>query len=246
MKTVYRKLTIFGAILFGAFLLLYYFGISHYLSLENIKAMAGSMQQQVYQHYYSTVLMFILVSATLIALTLPVTGPIGIMAGFIFGLFPGFAYCMVSIFIGTLISFLVIRYALSHIVREQYQEKLDQFTDRVHKYGYSYLISLQLLTVVPFFVINTLAALAGVSLSTFLVTTLIGSIPVMLIYTFAGRELYMIQSWKDILSLHMVAILLVLAALAMMPMIVRKIRSYGFFKSKNPMDDDQNISPWLD
>ncbi len=245
MKTFYRKMMMVGAIAFGAFLLLYYFGIAKHISMENIKAIAGVMQYQVQEHYFATVLMFVAISITIIALTLPMTGPIGMMAGFIFGFLPGFLYSMIAIFFGTLISFLVIRHALSHIVKEQYQEKLDEFTDRVHKYGYSYLISLQLLTVVPFFVINTLAALAGVSLATFLITTMIGSVPIMLIYTFAGRELYMIQSWKDIVSIHMLAILLLLAAIAMMPMLVRKIKAHGFFKPKDPMDDDDNISPWL-
>jgi uncharacterized membrane protein YdjX (TVP38/TMEM64 family) len=246
MKTFYRKMMIAGAFLFIAFLLLYYFGIARNLSIENIKAMAVGMQQQVQEHYLKTALIFISISTVLIALTLPVTGPMGIVGGFIFGLWLGLLYCMIAILIGTLISFLVIRYALSHIVRSQYQEKLDEFTDRVHKYGYSYLISLQLLTVVPFFVINTLAALAGVNLSTFLATTMIGATPVMFIYTFAGRELCMIQSWKDILSIHTVLLLGVLSIIAMMPMIVRKLRSLRFFKPKDPMDDDSNISPWLD
>lgn len=243
MKTFYRKTMILAALAFGAFLLLYYFGISQHISMENIKSVASIMQQQVQEHYIATVCMFVAISATLIALTLPITGPVGIMAGFIFGLWAGFIYSMIAIFFGTLVSFMVIRHALSHIVREKYQEKLDDFTDRVHKYGYSYLISLQLLTVVPFFVINTLAALAGVNLSTFMVTTMIGSTPIMLIYTFAGKELYMIQSWRDIISIHMLALLFVLAAIAMMPMIVRKIRSY--FRPKDPMDEDDNISPWL-
>lgn len=246
MKTFYRKMIILGAILFVGFLLFYYFGIASHLSIENIKSMSLGMRHQVQENYLQTAFIFIVINTILIALTLPVTGPMGIMGGFIFGLWLGLLYCMIAILLGTLISFLVIRYALSHIVRAQYQEKLDQFTDRVHKYGYSYLISLQLLTVVPFFLINTMAALAGVSLTTFLLTTLIGATPVMFIYTFAGKELCMIQSWKDILSIHMLAILMVLAVIAMLPMIVRKMRSYSFFKQKRPTDDDETANPWLD
>jgi uncharacterized membrane protein YdjX (TVP38/TMEM64 family) len=202
------------------------------------------MRHNVEENYFSVVMTFMVVSTTLVALTLPITGPIGIAGGFIFGLLPGLFYGMLSILAGTTISFLVIRHALSHIVKERYRDKLDEFSDRVHKYGYSYLISLQLLTVVPFFVINTLAALAGVSLQKFLLTTMLGSLPIMIIYTFAGRELYMIQSWRDIISVHMLALLVLLAAIAMMPMIVRKIKAAGWF-SKDPEDDDENISPWI-
>ena len=224
MNNTYKKFLKVGFVALGAIMLLYYVGIAKYLSIENIKAQSFFLQQQLQENYYGTVITFLVLWSTLIALTLPVTGPMGIVGGFLFGLWPSVFYCMISIFIGTTISFLVIRHALSHVVRTQYQEQLADFNARVRQYGYSYLISLQLLTVVPYFVINTLAALANVPLQTFMWTTAAGSFPVMIIYSFAGKELYHISSWGDILSMHMLALLLVLAALAMMPMIVRKIR----------------------
>ena len=92
-------------------------------------------------------------------------------------------------------------------------------------YGYTYLITLQLLTIVPYFVINTLAALAGVPFVTFMFTTAVGSFPVLVIYAFAGKQLYKIQSWKDILSKEMLLLLLLLAGFALLPLIIRKLRS---------------------
>lgn len=238
MKTFYRKLLygVLGTVV--GVLILYYFGIAKHLSLANIKTWAGSLQAQVQEHYISSVFTFIVICTTLIAFTLPITGPMGIVAGFVFGFLPGVTYSMISILVGTTISFLVIRHALSHIVRSQYREKLDEFNYRIRKYGYTYLISLQLLTVVPYFVINTLAALAGVSLRMFLLTTIIGSLPIMIIYTLAGQELYHLQSWRDIVSFHMLSLLILLAVLAMLPMVVRK-----FFPKR---EDDQDPNIWLD
>ncbi len=228
MKSLYRKLLIGGLIFLGSVIFLYYVGIAQYMSLENIKAQSAYLQMQVEKNYFWSVLAFLLFFTSLIGFTLPVTGPMGVMGGFLYGLWPSVLYCMFSVMVGTTISFLVVRHALSHVIRDQYKDQLATFSERVHQYGYGYLISLQLLTVVPYFVINTLAALAGVSLETFMWTTAAGSLPIIFIYSFAGKELYMIQSWKDILSIHMLALLLVLAALALLPMLMKKLRNSGW------------------
>ena len=225
MNTAYKKFIKIGIIVVGDIVLFYYIGIAKYLSIANIKAQSSSLQQQLHENYFGTVIAFLALWSTLIAFTLPVTGPMGIIGGFLFGLWPSTLYCMICITIGTTLSFLVIRHALSQIVRSQYKAQLENFNDRVRQYGYGYLITLQLLTVVPYFVINTLAALANVPLPTFMWTTALGSLPVIMIYSFAGRELAHITSWGDILSVHMLALLVMLAALAMLPMIVRKIRN---------------------
>jgi uncharacterized membrane protein YdjX (TVP38/TMEM64 family) len=224
MKKLGNKFVIAVLILFGGALLLYYVGFAQYFSLENIKTHALYFKGIVERHYIGAVLGFLVISTTLIACTLPVTGPVAVTAGYLFGLWMGVLYSMIAGLVGTAISFAVVRRAMSHITQHQYKTKLESFKKQFHAYGYTYLISLQLLTVVPYFVINTLAALAGVPFITFMWTTAVGSLPIVIIYAFAGRQLYMIQSWKDIVSLNMLLLLILLALLALLPMIVKKIR----------------------
>ncbi len=211
--------------LVAAIFVLYYFGVAKHITVANIKDNAVYLKQLVHEHYARSVATFIIASAALMLLTLPLTGPIAVCGGFLFGLWPGALYSMVGVTIGIAISFLMVRYALSHIMRHKYGEQLASFNERMQAYGYTYLISLQLLTVVPYFIINTLAALANVPFHIFLWTTVVGSLPIVIIYAFAGRELYMIQTWSDILSVHMLLLLLGLALLALMPMLVRKFRN---------------------
>lgn len=216
----------FIALIIGIVLILflYYVGFAHYFSLESIKAHAVYLQNLVALHYVRSVIIFIAISTLLISCTLPVTAPVAVCAGFLFGLAPAVLYSMVAVLIGTSISFLLVRYAMSHIMRNHYNAQLVAFKQQLHAYGYTYLISLQLLTVVPYFVINTLAALAGIPFSTFMWTTVLGSLPIIIIYAFAGRELYMLESWRDILSLKMLLLLLLLAFLAFLPIIIKKVR----------------------
>ncbi len=224
MKQFQKKLFIGLLILIGFIFVLYYVGLSHYFSLEGIKANASYLKTQVEKHYFGSVIGFMLGSTTLIAFTLPVTGPVAVLGGFLFGLWPAVLYTMISALVGTAISFLVVSHAMSHVTRHHYGAQLASFKEQLNSYGHTYLITLQLLTVVPYFVINTLAVLAGVPFSTFMWTTAIGSLPIVIIYAFAGRQLYMIQSWGDILSVNMLLLLLMLALLALLPMIIYKFR----------------------
>ncbi len=224
MNSVSKKVLIGFLVAIGFILILYHFGLAKYFTIESVKANAKYLQTLVEQHYLGSVVWFIAVSFVLIAFTLPVTAPVAVVGGFLFGLWPGVLYSMIAGLCGTAISFLVVRRAMSHIMRHQYGQQLAVFNERMREYGYTYLISLQLLTVVPYFVINTLAVLADVPFATFMWTTAIGSFPIVVIYAFAGRQLYKIQSWGDILSVNMLLLLLGLAFLALLPMIMRKFR----------------------
>ena len=225
MKSFHKKIAFGFFIVAGLIFVLYYFGLAHYVTLANIKTHATYLKEQVQHNYAGAAVGFMLASAALMLLTLPLTGPIAVCGGFLFGLWPGVLFTMIGIMVGIALSFLMVRYAVSHVVRRRYSEQLVSFNERMSTYGYTYLISLQLLTVVPYFVINTLAALAHVPLHTFIWTTAVGSLPIVIIYAFAGRELYMIKSWGDIMSFNMLLLLLGLAALAMLPMVMRKFRN---------------------
>src|SRR5688572_23790280 len=112
MKPMYRKMLFIALGTTILVLLFYYFGLSHYLSLENIKNQAAGLKQQVENNYIGSVLVFLMVFTALIGFTLPVTGPMGIIAGFLFGFLPGTIYSMLTIFIGTTISFIVVQRAI--------------------------------------------------------------------------------------------------------------------------------------
>ena len=71
--------------------------------------------------------------------------------------------------------------------------------------GASYLLTLRLIPVFPFFLINFLAGLTKVPLRTFLWTTSLGIIPGTVVFAFAGQQLGSINSPADILSKKVIA-----------------------------------------
>lgn len=206
--------------------LLYYSGAGHYMTLENMHKQSEHIQVMLQESYMKAVMYYMLLFTLCIALTLPFVGPFAILGGYLFGLFPGFLYALVAACVGSTCSFLIIRYLLSSLIRNRYKTKLERFNEKIKVYGFSYLLTLQLLSVIPYVVINTLAALADVPLSAFLWTTIVGSVPLIFIYTLAGRKLGTLQSMSDILSADMLLLLILLACLALVPMILKKFKNY--------------------
>lgn len=224
MTQSYKKGLLFLAFLMGFIVLMYYSGVGKYFSLEMIQQKSGVLKHAVAENYFWSVIIFMIIYTTLIMATLPVVGPLTLLAGYLFGVLPGFLYSIVSSTLGSMLSFLVIRYALASIMRDRYKERLEPFQINMKQHGYSYLLMLQLLSVVPFVVINTLSALTDVSLKTMLITTFIGSIPLVFIYAWAGQQLGTISSMRDILSPQLLFILMLLALLALAPIVIKKYK----------------------
>jgi len=223
-KMIKTLLILIAAI--GLIAVLYYSGIGSYFTLENMKAQSVQLQLALAQSYVKVVFYYCLVYTILITLTLPVVGPLTILGGYLFGLVPGFLYALFAACLGSMCSFLCLRYFLSSLLRHRYKAKLERFNEKIKVYGFSYLLTLQLLSVVPYVVINTLAALANVPLTAFLWTTILGSIPLIFIYALAGQQLGTIESIKDILSPNIIVMLVLLALLALVPMILKRFK-YG-------------------
>ena len=225
MKNGFKRALIVGAIVFFTALILRYLGVGKYLSLEQFHANKVYLQEIVSYHYVKSVLIYIGVYTAVIALAIPAFLPLTIIGGFLFGLVPGVLYAAIGATVGSTSSFLIMRYVMANTIRMKYGHKLEKFNERIKAHGVaSYLLTLQLLTVIPYFVINALAALADVPFFTFVWTTLAGSLPLLFVYSFAGRELYVVESIGDIFSPPVIILFVLLIFLSLLPMFLRWIR----------------------
>lgn len=200
----------------------WYSGLHTYFSLSSLQANRAYLEEIVKRNYLQAIMLFMAVYAAVISLGMPGVPPLTMIGGFLFGFFPAVIYATISATIGTTISFLLIRYVLGNIIRGKYAQKLERFNEKIASHGAaSYLLTMQLMGVIPYFVINVLAALTNVSTVTFMWTTCVGSIPIFCIYAFAGRQLGMVESVGDIFSPSIIALLVILVLVAMMPLFLK-------------------------
>jgi uncharacterized membrane protein YdjX (TVP38/TMEM64 family) len=202
--------------------IVWYLGLYEYFSLSALQSNRAYLEEMVKANYIKAVLIFIAVYAAVISLGMPGVPPLTLVGGFLFGFLPCIIYASISTTIGTTVSFLVIRYVLGNLIRGKYAQKLDRFNEKIASHGTaSYLLTMQLMGVIPYFVINVLAALTNVSLTTFIWTTCVGSLPILGIYAFAGGQLYSVESVRDIFSPSIIALLVVLILVALMPLFLK-------------------------
>lgn len=90
---------------------------------------------------------------------------------------------------GATIAFLTSRYFLRDSVQARFGARLTAFNANLEREGAWYLLTLRLLPVVPFFLINLVMGLTPLPARTFWWVSQIGMLPGTFVYTFAGDSL---------------------------------------------------------
>jgi len=148
------------------------------------------------------------------ALVLSITG------GFLFGVIPGVIYLNIGGTLGAALAFLSSRYWVGQWIQQRYSSVLKTFNEEVAKHGHYYLISLRIVPVLPFFLVNYLAGLTKISLRKFVGTTSVGMLPGSFVYTLAGQQLETVNAPEDILSVRLIIAFSLLALFALLPVMI--------------------------
>lgn len=200
-------------------------GADMYLTLENLKSYQHSIEQIVAHHYLLSVLFYISLYIVSTALAIPGALVLSLAGGLFFHTLPGVIYVNIGATIGAILAFFLARYILGNWVQKRYSMQLRSFNDEFANNGHIYLLSVRLIPVFPFFLINILSGLTRVPLKTFVWTTSVGILPASLVYTFAGSRIGDITSTGDIISRPMLSALTLLAILALAPVVWNKLKS---------------------
>ena len=224
MKKRYTRLAFFLFAIIAIVLLVRYTNIHQYFSLTALKDDKHFLKTLINENYYAAVFVYILIFIAVISLAIPGSAALTLLGGYLFGALEGGAYAIIGSVVGSTISFILFRYVLSRYVGTWYGERGEQFKAQINKHGASYLLMLHFAIVFPYFVINTLAATTDISLFTFVWTTIVGCIPIVSVYAFAGRQLSYINSIGDIFSPTIIIAFILLILVACMPIIIRKFK----------------------
>lgn len=199
----------------------YYTGINKYASLAFLQEQGLSLRIAVHQHYYMSMILYFFIFVTLITI-LPLVIPLTLMAGFLFGTVPGFFLSLNAATLGSVISYLVIRRYIGPSIHKRYESKLKDFEKKMHQHGASYLLTLNLMSAIPYILLDTLAALSNISLFTFIWTFALGNIPAIAILSYTGQELISIKSFNNIFTPTMLIGFGILAFIALLPLILKR------------------------
>jgi uncharacterized membrane protein YdjX (TVP38/TMEM64 family) len=197
--------------------------LNSYLSLETIKTHRDRLLAYTGEHYLSAVLIFILLYITQAALSLPGSALFTLTGGFLFGTIAGALYANLGATGGASLAFLAARYLFHDWVEARWGRRLAAFHRGFAHNAFGYLITLRLMPIFPFFIINLLSGLTKTPIGTFLAATSLGIIPGSLVYAYAGRQLGTINRLADIASPRVLLAFTLLGLLALAPTVYRHL-----------------------
>lgn len=207
------------AAVLGAF---FYFDLGPYLSLDALKANRDTLLAFTEAHYGRAVGLYILVYIAQTAFSLPGGALMTLAGGFLFGPVWATVYVNIGATIGATLAFLAARYLLGDWVERKFGDRLASVQEGFKRNAFSYLLTLRLIPLFPFFLVNLVSGLTRVSLGTYIIATSIGILPGSFVYAFAGRQLGSINALREIASPNVLLAFTLLGVLALVPAIYKK------------------------
>jgi uncharacterized membrane protein YdjX (TVP38/TMEM64 family) len=203
----------------GAF---FYFDLGRFLSLAALKDNRDSLLAFTDANFVSAVGMFIAAYVIVAGLSLPGAVILTLAGGFLFGAVAATLFVNVGATTGATLAFLAARYVLRDTVEKKFGKWLGPFQEGFSKNAFSYLLTLRLIPLFPFFVVNLVSGLTRVNVGTYVAATAIGIIPGSFIYAYAGRQLGTINSLKEIASPNVIGAFVLLGLLALVPVAYKR------------------------
>jgi len=213
---------IVAAIFLAAIGAFYFFDLMAYLSLDVLKANRDKLLAFTEDHYMPAVAFFILIYITQTAFSLPGATIMTLTGGFLFGSVWAALYVNIGATTGATLAFLAARYLFRDWVERRFGDRLAAFQAGFAQNAFNYLLTLRLIPLFPFFLVNLLSGLTRMSVGTYVAATALGIIPGSLAYTFAGRQLATINSLAELASPRLLLAFTVLGLLFLMPVVYRK------------------------
>ncbi len=185
----------------------------------------------------------------LATLSMPGISVLTVAAGAVFGLGWGVLLVSFASSLGATLSFWLARYLLGDSLRARMGPRVLAVRTHVEREGAFYLLSLRLMPVVPFGVINLLMGLTAMRTRTFYAVSQIGMLASTVVFVSAGQQLGSIQNASEALKPDMLGALLGLGLLvAFLPKIAKRVlerlrqrKLLAPWRSQRPQQFDTNL-----
>lgn len=238
----YRKLAVLGILLLSAAAYIG-FDLGQYLSLDYLKR-----SQQLFQVYFSehpviAIAAYFGIYVTVTALSVPGAAVVTLAGGALFGLWLGTLIVSFASAMGATLACLTSRYLLRDWVATHFRKQLSTVDEGIQRDGVFYLLTLRLLPVFPFFMVNLLMGLTRMKIRTYYWASQLGMLAGTIVYVNAGTQLGQIDRLQDVLSFGLITSF---ALLGIFPLIARKVLDMYRFRKlyrhwKKPAFFDRNL-----
>ncbi|MDH7499505.1 MAG: TVP38/TMEM64 family protein [candidate division NC10 bacterium] len=208
----------------AAFLIL---GGNRAFNLANLKAHRETLLLYVQDHRAFMLIAAMVIYTASIALSLPIALLLSLATGFLFGRWVGTAIIVCSATLGATLAFLAARYLFAEAARRRMGHLAERLVAGFHQNDFYYLLSLRLIPLFPFWLINLAPAFTPIKVRTYMAATALGILPASFIFANLGGSLGEVESADQLLSAQSITALALLAAFALVPVLIKRLRGGG-------------------
>lgn len=222
MNVFVKRVLILGLIVAGVLALWFFTPVKELVDFRAVFENRENLLETVQSRYLPAVLIYIGVYIAVTALSVPGATILTLLGGFFFGPWLATLYVNVGASLGAFIIYIAARYFLGEGIQNKYGEKLEKFNAEIDKNGPNYMLTLRLVPIFPFFLVNLFAGFTTIRPRQFLWTTALGIIPGSFAYTwlgYAGATIGDGAPWQLLVALGL------LAVLSLIPVLIRRIKA---------------------
>jgi pyruvate/2-oxoglutarate dehydrogenase complex dihydrolipoamide dehydrogenase (E3) component/uncharacterized membrane protein YdjX (TVP38/TMEM64 family) len=229
----------------GVLAVAYALDLHRWLTLDALRAGQRELEALRAQHPFALAAGYFAVYVAATALSFPGAAVLTLAGGAVFGLAAGLVLVSLASTLGAVLAFLVARFVLADAVRARLGGRLADVDRGVERDGAFHLLTLRLVPVVPFFLVNLGMGLTRMPVRTYAVTSWLGMLPGTLVYVNAGTQLAAIDSLGAILSPALIGSFVLLAALPWIGRgvvrLIRDRRALARWAHARPRRFDRNL-----
>ncbi len=215
-------------LLLGLLIVFFSLRLDRYVSFSSLQEHRNLLLDWSKAHYFSSVLLFMGCYTLAVAVSIPGAVFLTLAGGFLFGVFWGTFLVVVSATLGATAVFFAVRTSLGQWLSQSAASWLGRMRHGFQENAFSYLLTLRLFPLFPFWVVNIVPALLAVEAKTYILATFIGIIPGSFVYVLVGNSLSHVFSTNQtanlgvLFSAQVLIPLLALTALALAPLLYKK------------------------
>ena len=210
----------FGLVFFLIIITGYLIDLDKVLSFSMIKNTYQDIQTLVNKNYTFYYLIFFILYVIVTAFALPISLLKTLLAGALFGFWPGLILVSFASSIGSTFCFLFSRYALRNYTQVKFGKYLEKVNKGVEQDGWLYLLFLRLSPIFPFFVINLVFGLTKMRALEFYLASQVGMFLGTAIFVNAGVQIGNLNSIEEILTLK---VIMSLTLIGIFPLLIKLI-----------------------
>ncbi len=177
----------------------YIFNLQEFVKFEKILQNYLDFKEHTKKNIVLSYAVFSISYILVVSFSLPIASTLTILGGMLFG-WNAFFIILFSATLGSIVVFVAAKTIANHFFKQKSYSFFKKLEKGFKKNDFLYLISLRLIPIIPFWVVNVIPAFLNMKIQTYILATFLGIIPGTFVYVWISISINKILNEEDKLN----------------------------------------------